>query len=137
MSKEIALKDSISLDSNDISDFCSGIDPQMEDSIEDVSGFNATGVDESIPGKRTQTIVLTVFDSSEMHAIFWPIYKNRDVVPFAWRPDQSLPVGADNQSLEGNVQISNYPRSRTRGSVATFQVTLITGDADGLDYVST
>lgn len=137
MAKSIALKDSITLDGVDISDLCSAVNPTMEDEQVDVSGFNANGTDENLAGKRTQTVVLTVFGSygaGEIHDTVWPIYRDRLVVPFTWRPDQTTGASATNPELTGNVIVTGYSPSRTRGSADSFQVTLAAGDADGLTY---
>lgn len=138
MAKSIALKDSIMLDEVDISDLCSAVNPAMSDAQVDVSGFNAGGTDEFLAGQRTQTVTLTVFGSygvGEIHETVWPIYRDRLVVPFAWRPDQTTGAGPGNPSLEGNVIVTDYSPSRTRGSADSFTITLSAADAAGLDYV--
>jgi hypothetical protein len=55
-------------------------------------------------------------------------------VPFAWRPDQTLPASVTNPELRGNVQLLQYSPGGTRGDVDTFEATFITADATGLEF---
>lgn len=138
MGKGVALKDYVEIDGHDLSDFCSQVNPQFVDSQEDISGFNPTGVDESTPGTRAQTIALTFFDSygdGEAWDVLYKLWKNREIFTFKTRPDQSIAVGSTNPSLEGNARIYGWSPNRTRGQVASFPVTIASADADGFDYV--
>lgn len=137
MPKGLALKDFVSVDGVDLSDFASAVAPSFQDTQVDVSGFNAAGTDENIPGTRAQSVQVTFFGSygaGEVHETLYHLYKARDVFAFAWRPDQTIPVGVGNPSLQGNVQLLDYSPSRTRGQADSFQVTFVAADSAGLDY---
>lgn len=139
MSKRIALKDYIAVDGHDISTFCRSISFSSEHSEVDVSGFNSSGADEKLAGNTTQSVTLEVFGSygtGEIHDVLYHIHRDRSVVSFAWRPDQTQAVGPDNPSLQGNVQALTYSPGATRGDAETFQVTLSAADADGLFFVA-
>lgn len=140
MSKRIALKDSVMFDSVDLSDFCRSVKLTSEDEQVDVSGFNPTGSNEYLSGARTQSVTLEMFGSygaGEVHATLYPIHRDREVVPFAWRPDQTLPASVTNPELRGQVQLLQYGPGATRGDVDTFEVTVITADATGLEFFTT
>lgn len=135
MSKRIALKDFISVDDVDLSNFASAVQSHSDDEQVDVSGFNSTGADEFLAGKRTQSVDVTFFGSygtGEVHATIYPLYANREVFPFVWRPDQTNTVSATNPQLTGNVQLLSYGPGATRGQADSFQVTFTAADEAGL-----
>jgi hypothetical protein len=140
MAKRIALKDSVEVDSVDLSDFSRSVTLASEHARIDVSGFNPGGTDEFLAGSTTQSVTVEFFGSygtGEVHQTIYPIHKNRDIVPFAWRPDQTTAVSVTNPSLEGNVQVLTYNPAATRGDAETFSVEFTAADAAGLAYVTT
>jgi hypothetical protein len=139
MPKRIALKDSVEVDSVDLSDFSRSVTFSSEHDRVDVSGFNPTGANEFLAGQTTQSVTVEFFGSygtGEVHQTIYPIHANRDIVPFAWRPDQTAPVGPTNPSLEGNVQVLTYNPAATRGDAEAFSVEFTSADAAGLAYVT-
>lgn len=137
MSKRIALSDFIEVDGHDISGFCSAVQIHSDDEQVDVSGFNATGADEFLQGKRTQSVDLTVFGSygsAEIHDVLYHLYRDRAVFTFKWRPDQNSGVSGTNPQLSGNVQLLSYGPGATRGQADSFQVTLTAADETGLVF---
>lgn len=140
MSKRIALKDYIEIDGHDLSTFFSQFGFSSQHAQEDVSGFSSSGNDEFLAGKTTQALTGQVFGAyaaNETWDILWPLHKNKTVFAVKWRTDSSLPVSATNPQLEGNAQILDWAPGATRGSVDSFPVTLVAGDAAGFDYVET
>ena len=140
MPKRIALKDSVEVDSVDLSDFARSVRFTSEHEQVDVSGFNATGANEYLAGTTTQNVTVEFFGSygtGEVHATLYPIHKDREVVPIAWRPDQTTPASATNPELRGNVQLLQYGPGGTRGDVDTFEATFITADPAGLVFETT
>jgi hypothetical protein len=138
--KRIALKDSISVNSVDLSDFARQIDFKSQHAKIDVSGFSATGANEYLAGATDQEVTVEFYGSygtGEVHATLYPIHQNRTIVPFAWRHDQTTPTSTTNPSLEGNVQIFDYSPSAKRGDAETYQVTFNAVDAAGLTFVTT
>jgi len=139
MPKRIALKDSVEVDSVDLSNFCRSVEFSSEHERVDVSGFNSTGSSEFLAGQTTQSVTCEFYGSygtGEVHATLYPIHAARDIVAFAWRPDQTTAVSATNPSLEGNVQILTYSPSATRGDAETFSVEFTAADPAGLAYVT-
>lgn len=140
MPKRIALKDSIEVDGNDLSSMARSVTFSSEHARIDVSGFSATGSDEFIAGSTTQSVTVEFYGSygaDEVHQTIYPAHKDRSVVTFAWRPDQTTTASATNPSLEGNVQILTYAPGATRGDADTFSVEFTAADAAGLVFVTT
>jgi hypothetical protein len=140
MAKRIALKDSVEVDSTDLSNFARSVTFSSEHARIDVSGFNATGSDEFLAGSTTQSVSVEFYGSygtGEVHQTLYPIHKDREIVAFAWRPDQTAAASVTNPSLEGNVQILTYSPAATRGDAEAFTVEFTAADAAGLAYVTT
>lgn len=140
MSKRIALKDSVKVDTTDLSNFARSVALTSEHAREDVSGFNATGASEYLAGITTQSVTVEFFGSygsGEVHQTLYPIHKNRTIVPFAWRPDQTAVASATNPELRGNVQVLSYNPNVSRGSVEAFSVEFTAADSAGLAYFTT
>jgi hypothetical protein len=137
MSKRIALKDFVEVDSVDLSDLSRSVRLASEHSREDVSGFNNTGANEYIAGPTDQSLTVEFFGSygtGEVHATLYPIHRDREVVLVKWRPDQTTAVSATNPELRGNVQLFTYGPGATRGDVDTFEATFNAVDEDGLQF---
>jgi hypothetical protein len=135
--KNIALKDYIEVDGHDLSDFGSAYQEHSDDEQVDVSGFNPTGADEFLQGKRTQSIDVTFFDSKasgEVHDVLYHLYRDRVTFTFKHRDDQNNPVSATNPQIEGNANILSYGPGATRGQARSFQVTFVAADSAGFVY---
>lgn len=140
MAKRIALKDSVTVDSVNLSVYARSISFSSEHERVDVSGFNPTGANEYLAGATEQSIEVEFYGAyaaSETYAILYPIHRDREVVEIAWRPDGSTPVSTTNPSLEGNVQLLTYNPSATRGEAETWTATFTAADATGLTYHTT
>jgi hypothetical protein len=139
MSKRIALKDFVEVDSVDLSDFARSVKFISNHAQMDVSGFNALGANEYLTGPTTQQLDVEFFGSygsGEVHQTLYPIHSGRTVVPVKWRPDQTNPVGVTNPELTGNVQLFNYEPGAARGAEDVFTVTFMAVDAAGLAFVT-
>lgn len=139
MPKRIVLKDRVSVNSVDLSNFARQVDFKSDHAKVDVSGFSATGANEYLAGPTDQEVTVDfygAYGTGEVHATLYPIHQGRTIVPFAWRSDQTSPVSSSNPELQGNVQILTYSPSAKRGDAETFQVTFVAADAAGLNYVS-
>lgn len=140
MPKRIALKDSVEVDGVDLSNFARSVSFNSEHERVDVSGFSATGANEYLAGQTTQSVTVEFFGSygtGEVHATLYPIHKDREVVPFAWRPDQTAAVGATNPELRGNVQVLTYNPGATRGQEDAYEVEFTSADPAGLEFFAT
>lgn len=139
MAKRIALKDHVSVDAVDLSNFARTVGFSSEHERVDVSGFNPTGSNEYLAGQTEQQVTVEFFNSygtGEVHQTLYPIHQNRDIVAFQWRPDQVAAIGPDNPELRGNVQLLTYSPSATRGEAETWEATFVAADPAGLAYVT-
>jgi hypothetical protein len=139
MPKRVALKDSVMVNSVDLSDFARSVRFSSEHEQVDVSGFNPAGVNEYLAGQTTQTVTVEfygAYGTAEVHPTLYPIHTGRTIVPFAWRPDSAV-VGPANPELRGNVQLLSYGPGAERGSADTFEATFTTADAAGLKFFTT
>jgi hypothetical protein len=137
MAKRIALKDNVTVDDIDLSVFARSVELASEHERVDVSGFSATGANEYLAGTTEQSVTVEFYGSygaGEVHATLYPLHKNRDVVLFQWRPDQTQAVSATNPELRGMVQVYTYGPGATRGETDTFSVTFNAADEDGLQF---
>jgi hypothetical protein len=140
MPKRIALKDSVLVDAVDLSNLARDVKSTSEHSREDVSGFSATGRNEYLAGPTEQSVDVEFYGSygtGEVHETIYPIHKDREIVAFAWRTDQTSPASATNPELRGNVQVYTYNPGATRGDVDTFTVTFNAADENGLEWFTT
>ena len=141
MPKNIALKDSVKVDSVTLSNFARAVTFSSEHERVDVSGFSTTGVNEYLAGTTEQSVTVTFYGSygaTEVHNTLYPIHRDREIVAFEWYADQTQPVSATNPKLAGNVQLLTYGSpNRTRGEVDTFEATFTACDAAGLTFSNT
>ena len=140
MPKRVALKDHVTVDSVDLSNFARAVTFNSEHDRIDVSGFNSTGASEYLAGLTTQSVSVEFYNSygsGEVHATLYPIHRDREVVAFEWRPDQTAPVSATNPQLSGNVQVLTYSPAATRGDAEAFTVEFTAADSAGLTYDTT
>jgi hypothetical protein len=137
MPKRVALQDHVMVDTADLSNFARSVTLTSEHDRVDVSGFNATGASEYLAGITTQSVTVEFFGSygtGEVHQTLYPIHQARTVVPFAWRHDQTQPVGPANPELRGNVQVLTYNPAATRGDAEAYEVEFTAADAAGLVF---
>lgn len=140
MAKRIALKDAVTVDTTDLSNWARAVEFSSEHERIDVSGFNATGAREYLAGATDQEVTIEFFNgygAGEPHTILYPIHKNRTTVAIKWRPDQTAVVSASNPELRGNVQLLTYNPSVTRGEEDAWQATFVAADSAGLTYFTT
>lgn len=128
--KLIARHDKITIDGTDVSNSFSEISRVSTDSQVDVSGFSVTGVDENLPGSRAQSFTGTAFYTEELAALCEPLYANRTVFEMTWQPDGL--VDSTREVYVGNVVITEFSPSNTRGSASTFPFTATAADANGI-----
>jgi hypothetical protein len=140
MSKRIALKDSVEVDGAPLSNFARDVRVTSEHERVDVSGFNPTGSNETLAGSTTQSVTVEFYGSygtGEVHETLYHVHAGREIVTFAWRPDQTAPASATNPELRGNVQVLSYGPGATRGDADTFSVEFTAADEDGLMFFET
>lgn len=140
MAKRIALKDSVEVDSVDLSNLARSVTFSSEHERVDVSGFSATGSNEWLAGQTTQSVSVEfygAYGTGETHQTLYPIHKDREIVLFQWRPDQTTAVGVTNPELRGNVQILTYSPAATRGDAEAYTVEFTSADEAGLEFFTT
>ena len=139
MAKRIALKDHVLVDAVDLSNFARAVGFSSEHERIDVSGFSATGTNEYLAGQTEQEVTVEFFGSygsGEVHQTLYPIHRDKEIVAFEWRPDQTVAVLATNPQLEGNVQLLTYNPSVTRGEEEAWEAVFVAADSAGLAYTT-
>lgn len=139
MAKRVALKDSVKVNSVDLSNFARDVRFTSEHDRVDVSGFNPTGASEYLAGVTTQSVTVEFYGSygaAEVHQTLYPVHQGRTVVPFEWKPDGTAATGPTNPALKGNVQVLSYGPGATRGETDTFSVEFTAADSAGLAFVT-
>jgi hypothetical protein len=127
------------VDTADLSNFARSVTFTSEHDRVDVSGFNATGASEFLAGLTTQSVTVEFFGSygtGEVHQTLYPVHQARTIVPFAWRHDQTQPVGPTNPELRGNVQVLTYSPAATRGDAEAYSVEFTAADSAGLAFAT-
>lgn len=128
--KKISNFDKVTIDGTDVSNSFREFGRPSTDATVDVSGFSATGNDETLPGTRTQSFTGTAFYTEELGLIVEPLYRNRTVCVITWQPDGL--VDATREIYSGNCTINEFSPSSTRGDVRTFAFSALAADAAGI-----
>lgn len=128
--KQIALHDRISVDGTDISNLFRSFSLDTTDEDVDVSGFSESGNEESLSGRRAQSMTGEAFYTPEGHAILYSLYVNRTVFEIEWQPDGLI----DNtrEVWSGDVQLRSYPPAAQRGEARVMQLTFKAATSDGI-----
>jgi hypothetical protein len=128
--KMIARHDKITIDGTDVSNSFRQFGLSSEHTEEDVSGFSASGADETLPGRTSQSFTGEAFYTEELAAIIQPLHANRTVCVISWQPD-----GLNDPTREiytGNCIIYQFGPANTRGSVSTMPFTARAADEAGI-----
>ena len=110
MAKFAATDVSVTINSQDISDWCVSVDLPDSKAQIDVSGFNSTGAMEFVPGARDQTVILGVlqdFGGTKIHQLLNPLYTGNSAFAFSIKPT-SAAVSATNPQFTGTANIYEY-----------------------------
>lgn len=140
MGKRIALTDYVEADGVAISDFCRSVAFTSDDAQIDASGFNATGVDETLAGKRVRQVVVEVMmgrGSNEPHPLLYPLHRDKSVFSFEWRADVNSAASATNPALRGLVTLPSFAEGATRGDLEVATLTFISQGIGGLEFYET
>jgi len=129
--KKIALHDEIKIDGTDFSNDFRTFGLSSEDSDVDVSGFSATGNDESLSGTRAQGFEGEAFYTEEAAAILWALHNNRTIFQVQWTPGGLL-VTSGNKTYYGMCQLRSFNPNDTRGDVQVMTCTFKTANAAGI-----
>ncbi len=135
MPKYIAFSWAVAVDDVTLDNFARDVQIASEHASVPVTGFNPTGVEETLAGTTTQSITVEFYGSygaGEVHQTLYPLHKNRDIFPIAVRHDLNSAVSATNPEWRGNVQALTYSPGVTQGEPETFSVEFTAADADGI-----
>ena len=95
----------------DLSDHAFNIDaPQTKDQV-DVSGFNAAGTKEFLPGTEDATITvqfLQDFASNKVHQTLQPLYDSGSSFPILIQPLSAAGTSSTNPTLSGTANLFTY-----------------------------
>lgn len=123
MAKMVLLASYISINSNDLSTYCSSIEVSAEVSDEDVTTFGSGGWKEVLGGLKSGSVKLKFKQDvavSALDSIMWALLGA--VVAFETRLSNAV-VGTSNPKYTGSVLISKWtPISGDVGSVAEVDV---------------
>ena len=119
MAKRIALKDHVSVDAVDLSNFARAVAFSSEHERIDVSGFNATGANEYLAGATEQEVTVEFFGVLRRRRKFtqtlYPIHRDREIVAFEWRPDQTAAVSRYEPPARGQRPAAHLQPVRHQG----------------------
>ena len=139
MAKRIALKDHVSVDAVDLSNFARSVEFSSEHERVDVSGFNATGANEYLAGQTEQSVTVEFYGATGPARCTRPSIRSTATARSSRSsggPTRPPPSSATNPQLEGNVQLLTYNAGRDpRRSGNVRRSTFIAADADGLAYI--
>ena len=128
--KKIALHDEIRIDGTDFSNDFRTFGLSSEDSDVDVSGFSATGNDETLSGTRSEGFSGQAFYSEDLADILWPIHNDRTVAEVLWQPNGLIDSGA--AVYYANCQLRTFDPTNQRGSPSTTPVSFKVADSAGV-----
>ena len=114
--KKVSKSDKILIDGTDVSNSFRTFGYSSEHSEVDVSGFSATGTDETLPGNTTQTFQGEAFYTEELAAIVEPLHRNKTNCVISWQPDGL--VDATREIYSGSCYIFTFGPSNTVGDIA-------------------
>lgn len=128
--KDIARHDKITIDGTDVSNAFFEFNVINDDTEEDVSGFSASGNDETLPGGRAQSFTGQCFYTPELYALIYPLWLNRTAVEITWQPNGL--VDPTREVWYGVCTIANLSPSATRGSRRAMPFLARSADDDGI-----
>lgn len=126
--KRVALTDYVEVDGADLSVWCRGVTYTSTDDQIDASGFNASGSDDMLAGKRANSVQLDIIMSRASggpHDVLYPLHRDRLEFDFVWRTDVNNAVGPTNPELRGTFILPEYGEGATRGDLEVATLTLV------------
>src|SRR5262245_5452558 len=98
--KLVAKSDKILFDASDVSNAFDEFGFTSTDSTVDLSGFSASGTDETQPGNRSQGFSGQMFYTEEIVALVGPLWVNRTTFTVDWQPNGLVDSGASHWQAE-------------------------------------
>jgi hypothetical protein len=128
--KKIAKSDRIEIDGTDYSNAFRVFGFTSEHSEEDVSGFSATGVDETLPGSTAQGFTGEMFYTEESAPDIWDLHINKTVVEVLYQPNGLVDGSAT--TYYANCTINQFGPANTRGQVSVMPFSAKPADENGI-----
>ena len=128
--KLISRSDKITIDGTDVSNSFREFGYSSEHSEEDVTGFSATGTQETLPGVTTQAFTGEAFYTEELAAIVEPLHRNRTACVIAWQPNGL--ADSTREIYTGTCTINQFGPANTVGSVAVMPFTAKPSTSTGI-----
>jgi hypothetical protein len=112
----------------DLSNNAFNIDtPLVKDQVE-VSGFNAAGAKEFLPGGKDERVTVSWrqdFGANKVDATLWPLYNSGSTFPITFQPTSGTPT-ATNPIYSGSANLYEYhPINSSFGDVSNVDTTFI------------
>ena len=114
--KKISRSDKILIDGTDVSNSFRTFGYSAERTQEDVTGFSATGSQETLAGTNDQTFSGEAFYTEELALIVEPLQRNGTACTISWQPDGL--ADATREIFSGSCYIFTFGPSNTVGGVA-------------------
>jgi hypothetical protein len=111
MPKYLLTKAKVTVNNVDLSNFAFSLETPEEKEQVEVSGFNAAGTREYLPGQSDQTITvgfLQGFGTSEPHRVLQPLYTGGSSFPISLLADMTQPASVSNPSFGGTATLYSY-----------------------------
>lgn len=139
--KRIALYDKVTIDGVSFGNgFVRSVEFTSEDEQVDASGFNASGSDEILAGKRALSVTVEFFmtrASNEVHQVLYPLHRDKTIFDFEWYTNQNASVSSTNPALRGSVKLPSWTEGATRGEVETATLTFLSDPSNPLEFYYT
>lgn len=124
MGKKVLLDAVLSIDSNDLTQWCAKVELTADFEEKDVTTFSSGGAKEVLGGLESGSIGLTFRNShtaGELDEVMWSL--RRSVVPFTVRADAAV-VSSSNPQYSGNLLVNQWsPIAGSVGDVNELDVT--------------
>jgi len=124
MGKKVLLDAILSINSNDVTEWCAKVELTDEFEEKDVTTFDSGGARKVLGGLESGSIGITFRNShtaGELDEVMWAL--RRQVVPFTVRADAAV-VSTSNPQYSGNLLVNQWsPIMGSVGDVNEFDVT--------------
>lgn len=128
--KKVAKSDRIEIDGTDYSNAFRQFGFSSEHSEEDVSGFSASGVDETLPGATAQGFTGEMFYTEESAPAIWALHIAKDIVEVLYQPNGLVDSTAT--VYYANCTINQFGPANTRGQVSVMPFSAKPADENGI-----
>lgn len=139
--KRVALTDYVECDHVDLSKWCRQVTINSTDEQVDSSGFNASGTDEFIAGKRARSVTVDMMLENGVSGgpsqVLYPLHRDKSEFYFVWRKNVNAGVGPTNPEWRGIVTIPDWTEGATRGQLEATTLTFNSSPTQPLERYET